>query len=92
MRKEGEGGVWVPEVGDAQIRLLAVAKVGLRNEDVAHGQHAQASNLLGRVENDRRESGGHLGVEPNLDPLQADSWSVDWILTLVMEFNVGKLH
>lgn len=45
-----------PEVGDAQISLLAVPQVRLGDEDVAHGQHAQAPNLLGRVEDDRREA------------------------------------
>ena len=36
-----------PEVGDAQVGLLAVAQVRLGYQDVAHGQHAQAANLLG---------------------------------------------
>ena len=57
-------------MGDAQVSLLAVAQVGLGDEDVAHGQHAQPSNLLGAVENDRREPAGHLTVQPNLDTLQ----------------------
>ena len=59
-----------PEVRDAQVGLLAVAQVGLRDQDVAHGQHAQAADLLGRVEDDGREAGGHLRVEPDLDALQ----------------------
>jgi len=49
-----------PEVGDAQVSLLAVAQVRLGDEDVPHGQHAQPANLFGRVENDRREPRGHL--------------------------------
>ena len=60
----------VPEVGDAQVGLLAVAQIGLGNEDVAHGEHAQASNLLGTVEDDRWEPARHLTVQPNLDTLQ----------------------
>ena len=35
-----------------------------------HGQHAQASNLLRTVEDDRRKPAGHLTVQPNLDALQ----------------------
>ena len=62
--------VGAPEVGDAQVGLLAVAEVGLGDEDVPHGQHTQATDLLGRVEDDRRESRGHLGVQPDLDALQ----------------------
>lgn len=61
----------IPEVGDTQVSLLAVAQVRLGNEDVPHGQHAQASNLLGTVEDDRREPAGHLTVQPNLDTLQS---------------------
>mmetsp|Transcript_15271 Transcript_15271/g.46146 ORF Transcript_15271/g.46146 Transcript_15271/m.46146 type:complete len:374 (-) Transcript_15271:3477-4598(-) len=64
------------EVGDAQVRLLAVPQVRLGDEDVPHGQHAQPANLLGRVEDDWREPTGHLGVQPNLDP------SLDLVLTL----------
>ena len=56
-------------MGDAQVRLLAVPQVGLRDQDVAHGQHAQAADLLGRVEDDRREPRGHLRVQPDLDTL-----------------------
>ena len=57
-------------MSDAQVSLLAVAQVRLGNKDVSHGQHAQATNLLGTVEDDRRESAGHLTVQPNLDTLQ----------------------
>ena len=57
-------------MGDTQVGLLAVAQVRLEDEDVAHGQHTQASNLLGTVEDDRREPAGHLTVQPNLDTLQ----------------------
>ena len=67
-----------PEVGDAQVRLLAVAQVGLRDEDVPHGQHAQATDLLGRVEDDRREARGHLTVQPNLDTLQGRARVSSW--------------
>ena len=34
---------------------------------MTHGQHAQSSQLLGRVEDDRRETRGHFRVETNLD-------------------------
>lgn len=63
---------WIPEVGDTQVSLLAVAQVRLGDEDVPHGQHTQASNLLGTVEDDRREPAGHLTVQPNLDTLQTN--------------------
>ena len=35
---------------------------------MAHGQHAQAAQLLRRVEDDGRESRRHLRVEADLDP------------------------
>mmetsp|Transcript_889 Transcript_889/g.2133 ORF Transcript_889/g.2133 Transcript_889/m.2133 type:complete len:481 (-) Transcript_889:3567-5009(-) len=54
-------------VRDAGLCLLGVPQVRLRNEDVAHTQHAQASQLLGRVEHHGRESRGHLGVQADLD-------------------------
>mmetsp|Transcript_17531 Transcript_17531/g.36309 ORF Transcript_17531/g.36309 Transcript_17531/m.36309 type:complete len:330 (+) Transcript_17531:2994-3983(+) len=56
------------EVGDSGVRLLAVTQITLRNEHVAHGEHAEASELLGAVEDDRRETTWHLGVKPDLDP------------------------
>ena len=34
---------------------------------MAHTQHAQPSELLRSVEDDRGEAGGHLGVESDLD-------------------------
>ncbi len=42
----------------------------LRDEDVAHAEHAQAADLLGRVEDDRREAARHLAVQPDLDALR----------------------
>ena len=60
----------IPEVGDAQVSLLAVAQVRLGDKDVAHGEHTQATNLLGAVKDDRWEPAGHLTVQPNLDTLQ----------------------
>ena len=63
----------LPEVGDAQIRLLTVAQVRLGDEDVSHGQHPQATDLLGTVEDDRREPTGHLTVQTNLDTLHHDT-------------------
>mmetsp|Transcript_35305 Transcript_35305/g.88749 ORF Transcript_35305/g.88749 Transcript_35305/m.88749 type:complete len:781 (-) Transcript_35305:276-2618(-) len=56
-----------PEVGHAQVGLLGVAQVGLRDEHVPHGQHAQSAQLLGRVEHHGREAAGHLGVQADLD-------------------------
>jgi hypothetical protein len=32
---------------------------------VAHGQHAQAAELFGGVEDDGREAARHFGVEPD---------------------------
>lgn len=34
---------------------------------MAHGQHAQASQLFGGVEHHRGEPTGHFGVQANLD-------------------------
>ena len=34
---------------------------------MAHGQHAQAAQLFGGVEDHRGETAGHLGVEADLD-------------------------
>lgn len=39
----------------------------LGDEYVTHGQHAEPTQLLGCVEDHRREPGGHLGVETDLD-------------------------
>ena len=44
------------EVRDADVCLLAPAQVGLRDEHVAHGQHAKAAELFGAVEHDGREA------------------------------------
>lgn len=46
---------------------------------MAHGQHAQASQLLRGVEHHRGEPARHLGVEANLDP------SLDLVLTFHQE-------
>lgn len=43
---------------------------------MAHGQHAQTSEFLGRVEHHRGEPARHLGVETDLDT------SLDLVLTL----------
>ena len=34
---------------------------------MSHGQHSEASQFLRRVEDDRRKSGGHFGIESDLD-------------------------
>lgn len=54
-------------VRDAHVGLFAVPEVALRNQDVAHAQHAQASQLLGSVEHHGRETTGHFTVEPDFD-------------------------
>ena len=56
-----------PEVRDADVGLLRPAQVRLRDEHVAHRQHAEPAQLLRRVEDDRREAGRHLRVEADLD-------------------------
>ena len=61
---------------DASVCLLAVAQVTLRDQDMPHAEHAKPAKLLGRVEDHRRESGGHLAVKTDLDP------SLDLVLTL----------
>ena len=55
------------EVGNAHVRLLGPAEVGLGDEHVPHGEHAQAAQLLGSVEHHGREAAGHLGVQADLD-------------------------
>lgn len=55
------------EVRDGRLGLLGPAQVRLRYEHVTHGQHAEAAELLGRVEDDRREATRHLRVEADLD-------------------------
>ena len=34
------------EMRDSDIRLLAPAKIGLRDQDVSHGEHSETSELL----------------------------------------------
>lgn len=55
------------EVRDANVDLLRPAQVRLGNEDVAHRQHAEATQLLRRVENYWRKASRHLGIEPDFD-------------------------
>mmetsp|Transcript_94895 Transcript_94895/g.290283 ORF Transcript_94895/g.290283 Transcript_94895/m.290283 type:complete len:372 (+) Transcript_94895:2060-3175(+) len=47
---------------DARLGLLGIPQVRLRDENVAHAQHAEAAQLLWRVEDHRREARRHLGV------------------------------
>ena len=47
----------------ALVRLLRIAQIRLRYQDVAHRQHAQATELLGRVKDDGREARRHLRVQ-----------------------------
>ena len=55
------------EMCDADVGLFGPAQIRLRDQHVTHGQHAEASELLGCVEHDRREATRHLGVETDLD-------------------------
>ena len=55
------------EVGDPHVSLLGPAQVRLGDEHVSHGEHAQASQLLGSVEHHGREAARHLGVQADLD-------------------------
>ena len=52
---------------DTHVRLLGPLEVRLRDEDVTHGQHTQAAQLLRRVEHHGRETTRHFGVESDLD-------------------------
>ena len=54
-------------MSDADVGLFRPAQVGLRDQDVTHRQHAEPTELLRRVEDDRREATRHLGVETDLD-------------------------
>ena len=56
------------EVGHPKVSLLCIPQVRLRYQDVAHAKHPKATDLLWRVENNRRKSARHLGVEAYLDP------------------------
>ena len=56
-----------PKVGDAHVSLLGPTQVRLGDQHVAHGQHAQPSQLFGGVEHHRWETRGHFGVQANLD-------------------------
>ena len=58
------------EMGDASVGLLREAQVALWNEDVAHREHAQPANLLGRVEDDRREALRHGRAWRSLDAIR----------------------
>jgi hypothetical protein len=55
------------EMRNSLFSLFRVSQVSLRNEDVPHRQHTQTSQLLGCIEDNRRESAGHFGVEADLD-------------------------
>mmetsp|Transcript_39335 Transcript_39335/g.83813 ORF Transcript_39335/g.83813 Transcript_39335/m.83813 type:complete len:1257 (-) Transcript_39335:3240-7010(-) len=70
-------------VGDAGLSLLGISQIGLRDQNVTHTQHAQASQLLGCVEHHRRESRRHLGVQTDLDT------GLDLVLALHQEIEQG---
>lgn len=61
------GSAHFDESENVRVGLLGEAQVARGNEDVAHREHAESTELLGRVEDGRRESRGHLGVESDLD-------------------------
>ena len=65
-----------PEMCNADVGLFGPAEIRLWDQHVAHRQHAEASELLRRVEHDRREPARHLGVEADLDT------SLDLVLAL----------
>lgn len=50
------------EVRDASVCLLGHTQIALGYEDVAHGEHAEATQLLGTEEHHGREPAWHLGV------------------------------
>lgn len=52
---------------NANIGLLRPAQIRLRNQYVAHTQHAQAAQFFWRIKYDRRESRWHFGIQTNLD-------------------------
>jgi hypothetical protein len=55
------------KVRDTGVSLLAPSKIGLWDENVTHAQHAQATELLWSIEDDRWESTRHFGVQANFD-------------------------
>mmetsp|Transcript_4453 Transcript_4453/g.3945 ORF Transcript_4453/g.3945 Transcript_4453/m.3945 type:complete len:530 (-) Transcript_4453:1161-2750(-) len=55
------------EVSDATLRLLRESQITLRDKNVTHGEHAQATQLLRSVEDNRREPRRHFRVEADLD-------------------------
>ena len=56
------------EMGDsAGVCLLHPAQIGLRNQNMAHGEHSETSDFFRGVEDDRGETSGHLGVQADLD-------------------------
>mmetsp|Transcript_13888 Transcript_13888/g.19295 ORF Transcript_13888/g.19295 Transcript_13888/m.19295 type:complete len:371 (-) Transcript_13888:1044-2156(-) len=55
------------EVSWANIGLLGIAEVRLRDENMSHREHSKTSQLLWSVKDHRRESARHLRVETNLD-------------------------
>ena len=81
----------LPEVGDAQVSLLAVAQVRLGDEDVSHGQHPQTTDLLWTVEDDRREPTGHLTVQTNLDTLHGNTHPMSTFHQLLSSCYVGAI-
>lgn len=56
-----------PEVSDAHVCLFGPAEIRLGDQNMTHGQHPQAAQLLGGVKHDRREPAGHLRVQSDLD-------------------------
>jgi hypothetical protein len=55
------------EVGDADVGLLRPPKIALRDEHVAHREHAETTKFLRRVKHDGREPRRHLRVQADLD-------------------------
>ena len=54
-------------MGDSSISLFGPPQVRLWNENMSHWQHTQTTQFFGRVEDDRWETTGHLGIQTNLN-------------------------
>ena len=55
------------EMSDTHISLFRPSQIRLRDQNVAHGQHAEAAQFFGRIKHHGRESRGHFGVQTDFD-------------------------
>ena len=58
----------VDDIFTSSSSFMTLTQHRLRNQHVAHGQHAQAAQLFWGVEHDGREARGHLGIQANFYP------------------------